>query len=251
MKALIKTPREIESMRSSGRILAEILQTLKFQLQPGITTGQVDEMASVELKKHGAQAAFLGFNGYPASICVSVNSEVVHGIPGDYIIKEGDIVGLDLGVRYEGMITDGAITVPVGEVSADAKLLLSTTEAALAAGIEQVKPGAKTGDISAAIENCLKSANLGVVKDLSGHGVGHEVHEPPEIHNEGKAGKGEVLAEGMTIAIEPMASLGKGDIRVENDGWTIKTADNSLSAQFEHTVLVTESGAEVLTSDKI
>jgi methionyl aminopeptidase len=243
----VKTEIEIQRIRTSGHMLAEVLKFLQPRSQPGITTKELDRLAAEELKKLGGQPAFLGFNGFPAVICISVNNEIVHGIPGSRQLVEGDIVGLDFGVNYEGMITDGAITVPVGEVLAETRRLLDATQQALSAGIKRVRDGARIGDISHAIETRLRQDRLGVVEELCGHGVGHEVHEDPLVLNYGKSGTGMRLKSGMTIAIEPMATLGSHEIILEHDNWTISTADGSLGAQFEHTVLVTPTGFEILT----
>ncbi len=249
----IKTPAEIERIRISGHMLAQVLRTLTPHVQPGVTTGELGEMAAHELKSLGGKSAFLGYRPthrtppFPGVICISVNDEVVHGIPGHRRIAEGDIVGLDFGVNYEGMFTDGAITVPVGTIAPKVQRLLAATREALDEGIFMVRAGAHVGDISHAVEQRLRRDHLGVIEDLSGHGVGHAVHEDPLILNYGRAGSGPVLKAGMTIAIEPMATLGTHEIIVDDDEWTIKTADGSLGAQFEHTVLVTEDGAEVLT----
>lgn len=248
-----KTDVEIENIRESGRILATILQDLKHQTVVGITTKELADIAARELKRYDATAPFLGYGGgrgvppFPDVICISVNDEVVHGIPGARALEEGDMVGLDFGVNYNGMITDGAITVGVGVVSGKAKRLIRATKQALDSGIDQVRAGARIGDISAAVEHRLRADNLGVVEELAGHGVGHTLHEEPWIPNFGQAGTGMRLKAGMTIAIEPMATLGGKDVSWHRDGWTISTTDGSLAAHFEHTVLVTEDGCEVLT----
>ncbi len=247
MTGLVKTPAEIEAMRKGGRILAEVLGYLSGELRPGMTTQKIDSLARQQLEQRGGEAAFLGHEGFPATICVSINDQVVHGIPGGRVIKEGDLVGLDFGVKLDAMIVDGAVTVPVGEVSAEARKLLSSTEDALSLAIAQVRAGAKVGDISAVIEQSLAASGLRPVERLSGHGVGRELHEDPEVANVGQAGTGPKLVAGMTIAIEPMACLGSGKMEIDADGWTVVTADHSLAAQFEHTVLVTESGSEILT----
>lgn len=247
MKDWIKTPAEINSMRRGGRILAEVLEHLRGVVKAGMTTREIADISKLELKKRDAEAAFLDYNGFPSSICVSVNEQVVHGIPGDYVIKDGDIVGLDLGVLYENMITDGAITIPIGPISVPADKLLKNTKLALENAVAKISPGVPIGDVSHAIEKTLKSAGLSIVRDLSGHGVGRAVHEEPEVHNQGTPGSGPQLEAGMTIAVEPMACLGDGHIRILPDKWTIATADGNLAAQFEHTILVTENGAEVLT----
>ncbi len=243
----VKTQTEIERIRVSGRMLADVLRYLTPLTQPGVTTKELDRLAAAELKRLGGEPAFLGFDGFPAVICISVNDEVVHGLPGLRRLVEGDIVGLDFGVNFEGMITDGAVTVAVGEVSLEARRLLQATQEALAAGIRRIRAGARIGDISQAIEGRLRADKLGVIEDLCGHGVGHAVHEDPLILNYGKAGTGMRLKAGMTLAIEPMATLGSHNVVLDADHWTIRTADGSLGAQFEHSVLVTETGVEVLT----
>ncbi len=247
MKTQIKTPEEIMAIRQSGKILAEILNILEKSTVAGITTKELDDIAAIELSKRGAKAAFLNYNGFPANICISVNNEVVHGIPSNSVVMEGDLVGLDFGVLYDGMITDSAITVPVGKVSNNAERLLKYTKSALYAGIDVLRSGVRVGDIGAAIENELKRGNLKVIESLGGHGVGHRVHEEPIILNFGSAGSGEVLLAGMTIALEPIASLSTHSVNLASDGWTYLTVDGSLSSQFEHTILITEEGSEILT----
>lgn len=247
MNITIKTPAEIENMRAGGQVLAQVLKHVSGAVKPGVTPLELSDMAGREVERLGGEAAFWGYNGFPSPICISVNEAVVHGIPGKKPLREGDIVGLDFGVRYQGMITDGAYTLPVGKVSADAKRLLQTTCDALSAGIAAARPGNRVGDISAAVEKVLRRENLGVIEELVGHGVGYDLWEEPQIPNYGQAHTGARLKPGMTIAIEPMASLGSKDIVTEPDGWTVRTADRSLAAQFEHTVLITETGAEPLT----
>jgi methionyl aminopeptidase len=242
-----KTPEEIKNIRHSGQILAEVLQEVAAAVKPGITTAELDKIAHAQTLAKGGQPAFLDYQGFPASICISINDEVVHGIPGKQELEEGDIVGLDFGVVYRGMFTDSAITVPVGEISQEAKRLLVATREALQAGIKQAKAGNRVGDISAAIQKRLEQDKLGIIEDLSGHGVGHAIHEEPNVPNFGSAGTGLMLKAGMTLAIEPMATLGGKDVIIMQDGWTFATEDRSLAAQFEHTVLVTNSGAEILT----
>ena len=250
----VKTEAEISRLRTSGGILAEVLRRLSAALEPGQTTGYLGDMAAKELAALGGTAPFLHYRPdvhstpFPSTICISVNDEIVHGIPGKRVIEAGDLVGLDFGVNFEGMITDGAVTVVAGGASTPAKdRLLAATRQALDMGIAQVIAGARVGDISAAIERRLRRDKLGIVEELSGHGVGHHVHEDPLILNYGRAGKGYKLKAGMSIAIEPMATLGGRDIYVDDDGWTIRTRDGSLAAQFEHSVLVTEDGFEILT----
>jgi methionyl aminopeptidase len=250
----IKTEAEKARLRTSGGILAEVLRRLSAALEPGQTTGYLGDLAAKELAALGGKPAFLGYRPdrestpFPSTICISVNDEIVHGIPGKRIIAAGDLVGLDFGVNFEGMITDGAVTVVAGAEATPAQdRLLKATRQALDAGIAQVRDGARVGDISEAIERRLRRDKLGVIEEMSGHGVGHHVHEDPLILNYGKAGRGPKLKAGMSIAIEPMATLGGKAIYVDDDGWTICTRDGSLAAQFEHTVLVTESGFEVVT----
>lgn len=244
----VKTEREIHSMRVGGRMLATVLDILAKQyLKPGVTTRELSQASLNELTKLGGKPAFLGFEGYTDVICISVNDELVHGIPGDRVIAEGDVVGLDFGVSYEGMVTDGAITVGVGNISPAAQRLLTGTRQALEKGIAQVKAGARVGDISFAIESRLKADGLAVVEDLIGHGVGHSLHEEPGIPNYGRANQGPELLAGMTIAIEPMATLGGKAVKLDEDGWTVRSADGSLAAQFEHSVLVLPEGSEILT----
>ena len=247
MKTRVKTPEEIISIRKSGQILAEILAILADATKAGITTQQIDDLAVKELKARSAKAAFLGYGDFPASICISLNDEIVHGIPSSRVIEEGDLVGLDFGVTIEGMITDSAVTVPVGKISDEAKNLLDYTKRALNAGIAVIKDGVRVGDISHAIGTTLEEGGLKVIETLGGHGVGHQVHEEPYISNFGKKGSGEILHAGMTIALEPIASLGTHDTYLAKDDWTYLTSDKSLSAQFEHTILITKNGSEILT----
>jgi methionyl aminopeptidase len=246
----VKTTTEIAAMRISGQMLAQVLQSLRPHVQVGISTKALADLAAAELQALGGEPAFKGYQGFPDVICISVNDEVVHGIPKvGKIINDGDIVGLDFGVTYKGMITDAAISVIAGQPKTRGQLqLLKDTEAALAAGIAMVKNGVRTGDIGAAIEKSLKHHRYGIVRDLVGHGVGHYVHEDPNIPNAGRANTGPWLVSGMTIAIEPMVTLGTERIYIADDGWTVLTADGSRSAHFEHTVLITDDGAEILTT---
>jgi methionyl aminopeptidase len=249
MQTKVKTKGEIAAMRESGRMLATVLQTLKPKVQPGISTKQLADYAAAELKALGGQASFLGYQGFPDVICISLNDEVVHGIPNpERQVQEGDIVGLDFGVTYKGMITDSAISVIAGKPKTKGhKDLVARTEKALQTGIAAVHDRVRTGDIGSAIESYLKQYPYGIVRDLVGHGVGHEVHEDPNIPNYGQADSGPWLDKGMTIAIEPMVTLGSDQVVIAPDGWTVKTADGKWAAHFEHTVLITETGAEVLT----
>lgn len=245
--ALIKNDKEIDAMRESGRMLATVLDRLQQVIDTGITTAEIDTMARRELQALGGQPAFLHYQGFPGAICISVNDEVVHGIPGRYELAAGDLVSLDFGVIYQGMITDSARTMLLGDSTPAINQLVRVTEQSLYKGIEAVKAGNHVGDIGAAVEAYLRRYDLGVVTDLVGHGVGHHVHEPPEIPNVGIAGQGPTLKTGMTIAIEPMATLGGAEVYMARDGWTVRTQDHSPSAHFEHTVLVTDKGYEVVT----
>jgi methionyl aminopeptidase len=250
MQTKVKTAAEIRAMRDSGRMLATVLQALKPKVVPGISTKQLADMAAAELKPLGGTPSFLGYQGFPDVICISVNDEVVHGIPrANKIIKEGDIVGLDFGVTYKGMITDSAISVIAGKPKTQGHMrLLQRTEEAMRIGINTVHDKVRTGDIGAAIEAYLKQSPYGIVRDLVGHGVGHEVHEDPNVPNYGRKGTGPWLETGMTIAIEPMVTLGTEKVHVADDGWTILTNDHKWSAHFEHTVLITDTGSEILTT---
>ena len=235
-------------MRESGRMLAAVLKLIKRTVVTGMTPKDVSDLAARETARLGGTPSFKGFEGYPDIICISNNNEVQHSIPNERAFKNGDIVNFDYGVTYKGMVTDAGITVCIGGSPDKAgKRLLEGTEKALYAGLDQVKEGVRVGDISAAIEKVLKAYDLGIVRELVGHGVGHELHEPPEIPNYGRAGSGPILRAGMTIAIEPITTLGSHKIFQAHDGWTLLTVDGSRSAQFEHTVLVTKDGCEILT----
>jgi methionyl aminopeptidase len=248
MYTRVKTPKEIENIRESGRILAAILKQIPERAHVGVTGREIADFCAAELKKFGAKAPFLGYGGFPDVICISVNDAVVHGIPNMVPFKDGDVVGFDFGVDYKGMITDSAFSMVIGNSTKTKKRLLKETERAMYAGIEQVKNGVRTGDIGAAIQKVLDTAQMGIVRDLVGHGVGHQVHEDPNIPNTGPGGVGPALKAGMTIAIEPMATLGGHRVVMDSDGWTFRTADGTLAAHFEHTVLITEDGYEILTA---
>jgi methionyl aminopeptidase len=244
----IKSDQEIELMRQSGRMLAVVLELMREKCTAGMTPKDMSRIANEELKGLGGKPAFLGFCGYPDIICISVNDQVQHSIPNDRPFEAGDVVNFDFGVNYKGMITDAGITVCVdGKTTPDTARLLKGTERALNDALQVVKQGCRVGDISATIERTLRKNHLGIVKELVGHGVGYELHEEPEIPNYGKSGRGPVLRAGMTIAIEPITTLGNPAIVQASDGWTLLTVDHSWSAQFEHTVLVTPTGCEVLT----
>lgn len=251
---ILKTSQEIEKLRIGGKRLADIVKQVAAMVHPGVTPIELNKYAEVLIAEKGDQASFLNYKphgvkrAYPASICISVNDEVVHGIPTEssYVLKEGDIVSVDIGLIHEGMFTDHAITVPVGAVSEDARYLITQTHAALEAGIAAIRPGSHVGDIGAAIAARVPK-KLGIVTELSGHGVGHAVHEDPFVPNKARAGEGPLLKPGMVIAIEPMLTLGSPEVVLAKDGYTYRTKDHSLAAHFEHTVLITETGAEVLT----
>ena len=243
-----KTTAEIEVMRRSGYILASVLEKIRREARAGMTPKDISALAATETEKLGGKPAFKGFEGFPDIICISNNNEVQHSIPSGVPFKNGDIVNFDYGVIVDGMVTDAGLTICIGGKpdKAGARLLKGTEEA-LYAGIAMVREGARVGDISAAIEKILRAHDLGIVRELVGHGVGHELHESPEIPNYGRAGTGMVLRAGMTIAIEPITTLGSHKIFQAHDGWTLLTVDGSRSAQFEHTVLVTPRGYEILT----
>ena len=245
----IKSNREIELMRIAGNIVYRTHEYLKPFLKEGITTKELDRLAEDFIRKQGATPSFKGYGGFPGSICTSINNQVVHGIPGNTKLKNGDIISIDIGACYKGFHGDSAWTHPVGEISDDKKYLLEHTEKSLYVGLEQVRAGNRIGDIGAAIEEYATSHNLGVVKELVGHGIGTNVHEDPEVPNYGKYGTGPLLKEGMVIAIEPMLNLGTADVYILDDDWTIETDDGKPSAHFEHTVAVTKDGYQILTGE--
>ena len=243
----IKTQSEISAMRRGGKMLATVLDYLRQETAVGLTPKHMSDLAAQKLKQLGGEPAFRGFQGYPDIICISVNDQVQHSIPTDTPFRTGDVINYDFGVLYGGMVTDGGITVGVEPLSSDAKRLITGTEEALSRALMVVKDGCRVGDVSAVIEDTLRKYKLGIVRELVGHGVGHELHEDPEIPNYGSRGTGPVLRAGMTIAIEPISTLGRHEISGDRNGWTLWTVDGSLSAQFEHTLLVTETGCEILT----
>lgn len=247
----VKTQTEIAAMRESGRMLASVLRLLESRAEPGITTKELAGLAARELRALGGEAPFLGYGGptpFPDVICISINEQVVHGIPGDRLIAEGDIVSMDFGVKYRGMITDSALSLIAGKPRDPRHAeLVEYTEKAMIAGVNILHDGIRTGDIGAAVQVVLNRKRYGIVRDLVGHGVGHELHEEPNIPNYGRPGAGPELHAGMTVAIEPMATLGGDAVYIDRDGWTILTRDGSWAAHFEHTVLITEDGAEILT----
>lgn len=245
----IKSDREIELLEKAGHIVYLTHQYLKPYIKEGITTKELDTLAEEFILSKGATPSFKGYNGFPGSICTSINNQVVHGIPGKTKLKKGDVISIDIGACYKGYHGDSAWSYPVGDISDKKKYLLEHTEKSLYEGLEQVKPGNRIGDISHAIEAYAYKHNLGVVKELVGHGVGSKLHEEPDVPNYGKAGTGPLLKEGMVIAIEPMLNLGGPDIYILEDGWTIETDDYSPSAHFEHTVVVTKDGYKILTGE--
>jgi methionyl aminopeptidase len=245
-----KSRAELEAMREGGRITAACLRMLAGSVRPGVTTRELDSLADDFIHDHGGRPEFKGYQGFPGSICASPNAMIVHGIPGPYRLKEGDIISLDVGVRYEGFVTDSAVTVPVGDVPRETTRLLETTRRCLEAAVEQTRAGNHLGDIGHAIQELAESRGYGVVRDLVSHGVGRKMHEDPQIPNYGRPGTGPRLLPGMTFAVEPMITLGSYDISLsEHDGWSIYTADGSLAAHFEHTIAVTENGPWVLTDN--
>ena len=245
----IKSDREIELLEKAGHIVYLTHQYLKPYIKEGITTKELDTLAEKFILSQGATPSFKGYNGFPGSICTSINNQVVHGIPGKTKLKKGDIISIDIGACYKGYHGDSAWSYPVGEINNDKKYLLDHTEKSLYEGLKQVKPGNRIGDIGHAIEEYANKYHLGVVLELVGHGVGSNLHEEPDVPNYGRAGTGPILKEGMVIAIEPMLNLGSPNIYMLEDGWTIETDDYSPSAHFEHTVVVTKDGYKILTGE--
>lgn len=245
--ALIKGKTDVEKLRVAGKILRAVLVAASERAVPGATLLSIDAAAYEQILAAKAEPAFLGFEGFPNTLCLSVNDQVVHGIPSDRVLEEGDILGIDAGLWYQGVCVDSAVTVPVGTVSPEAAALLRDTQAALKAGIKAIKPFRRVGAISSAIQESAERNGRGIVRSLTGHGVGHHLHEDPEVPNIGHPGDGIALRPGMVLAIEPMLTSGNGEVYTEVDGWTVTTVDHSLAAQFEHTVLVTNNGVEILT----
>jgi methionyl aminopeptidase len=245
-----KSAAEIERMRAACQAAAEILRVTAAMVEPGRTTKELDEAAGELIGRYGGKSPFLGYRGYPGNICVSVNEEVVHGIPGKRKVQYGDIVSLDIGIILDGYVGDNATTVAVGVVRPRTQELLRVTQLALQAGIAQARPGRRVGDISHAVQSVVESQGFSVVREFVGHGVGRKMHEEPQIPNYGRAGDGPKLKPGMTLAIEPMINAGVSEVRMLSDGWTVVTADGAPSAHFEHTVLVTDGEPEILTWQK-
>ncbi len=246
--SLIKSPEEIQIMAEGGKILGTVLKELEKMVRPGITLLELDAAAEAMIIKHGAKPAFKGYKKFPYSLCTSVNEDIVHGLPTKYVLKEGDMVTLDLGVLHKGYNTDSAITVAVGEISFEAKRLMKVTEKALRLGIKKARDGVTTGDIGNTIQRFVEDQGFGVVRDLYGHGIGKSVHEEPYVPNYGKRATGTVLKEGMVICIEPMVTAGTYEMKRSKDGYGFATRDGSLSAHFEHTIVITKDGCRVLTS---
>jgi methionyl aminopeptidase len=242
-----KSPAELEKMRAANQLVARILEELAAMVAPGVSTADLDAAAESRVRAAGAEPAFKGYRGYPATLCASVNEQVVHGIPGSKALVAGDIVSLDMGVKLNGYYGDSAITVPVGPVGDDVKALLRVTQEALDRGIGQVKVGGRISDIGHAIQAHVEAHGFSVVREFVGHGIGASLHEEPQIANYGEPGRGPRMVEGMTLAIEPMVNMGKPSVKVLADGWTAVTKDGSLSAHFEHTVAVTKDGPLVMT----
>ncbi len=244
---VLKTPEEIEIMRESNAIVAEILEELRSLVRPGISTRELDQHAEKAAKARGGVPAFKGYGGFPYALCASINNEVVHGFPSDRELVEGDIASLDFGVNYRGYFGDAAITVAVGQISENAAKLMRVTKEALLKGIENARSGKRLGDISHAVQDYVERAGYSVVRDYVGHGIGRNLHEDPAVPNYGSPGRGVLLKPGMVLAIEPMINEGAYEVKVKSDGWTVITADGKLSAHFEHTVAITDNGPDVLS----
>ena len=247
MPIILKSRDEISIMREAGRIVAETLQLLVDRLRPGLVEKELDEIVRREFRKRGVVPTFLGYQGYPATVCVSINDEIVHGIPGNREFMDGDIVSIDLGCTYKGFVADAAVSVGVGQVSADAQRLIDVTREALWRGIAAARAGGRLGEIGAAIQTFVEGEGFSVVREYVGHGVGRQMHEDPQVPNYGNPESGPVLRPGMVLAIEPMVNVGDWRTKRDSDNWTVRTLDGSLSAHFEHTIAVTGGEAEVLT----
>jgi len=243
----IKSPSQLQIMREAGRIVKEVLNLLRDSVHPGVTTLELDELARVAFARLGARAAFKGYRGYPANICTSVNDEVVHGIPSQRRLRAGDIIGIDVGSIVDGYYSDAAITVAVGQIRAEVRSLMEVTEESLMKGIQKARAGHRLSDISNAVQMKVEAHGYSVVREFVGHGIGAQLHEPPQIPNYGAAGYGPILKAGMVLAIEPMVNLGRPEVKLLPDQWTAVTQDGSWSAHFEHTVAVTEGEPEILT----
>jgi methionyl aminopeptidase len=242
----IRSFEELVKLEEASRVVLETLDAVEKAVAPGVTTEELDRIAEAEIRRHGARPAFVGYRGYPKTLCTSINDEVVHGIPGTRSLKEGDIVGVDCGAIVDGYYGDAARTMPVGRITSERARLLETTRRALEAGIAAARPGNRVSDIGAAVESLALASGYGVVRDFVGHGVGTALHEEPQIPNYGPGGRGGVLKSGMVIAIEPMFNLGRAEVMVDRDGWTVRTRDGSASAHFEFTVTIEPEGAVIL-----
>jgi len=247
----LKSAREIAMMRNAGRIVDEVLSEMGNAISAGITTAMLDKIAEKTIRRHGAEPAFLGYHNFPASICTSVNNEVVHGIPGLRRLKEGDIISIDVGVRLKGYYGDAAVTFAVGKISPEARKLIDVTKQSLQKAIEAMQPGNKLSDISHAVQDYVEENTFSVVRNYVGHGIGEEMHEEPQVPNFGRPGRGPLLQPGIVLAIEPMVNAGTWEVEVLQDQWTVVTSDGSLSAHFEHTVALGDNGPEVLTSSNL
>jgi methionyl aminopeptidase len=243
----MKSAREIEAMRRSGKITSQVLGDLMRAVKPGMTTGDLDAMAEKGIRELGGIPTFMGYHGYPSSICASVNDEVVHGMPGKRVLEDGDLLSIDIGTTFEGYVSDSAVTVAVGTISPAAQRLLDVTQECLMAGIAQMHKGNRLGDIGAAVQKHAESHGYGVVRELVGHGIGTKMHEEPQVPNYGSQGSGMELRPGLVLAIEPMITEGKYAVETLKDGWTVVTADGKLAAHFEHTIAITEDGPKILT----
>jgi methionyl aminopeptidase len=242
-----KSPEQVEKMAASGQILVRCLKIVAAKARPGVTTKDLDDAAEKFIRSQGAEPAFKGYRGFPASICTSPNSMVVHGIPGPYELKRGDVLSIDVGVIKDGWVADAAVTLPIGTVDPGARRLLDVTKAALFAGTDQMRPGNHLGDVSAAIQRAVELEGLSVIRTLVGHGIGREMHEDPQVPNFGEAGRGPLLEEGTVLAIEPMVNAGGSLVRMGEDGWAVYSQDGSLAAHFEFTVAVTDNSPRILT----
>jgi methionyl aminopeptidase len=242
-----KTPAQVEKMAAAGRILVRCLRMVSARARAGVTTAELDAVAEKFIRSQGAEPAFKGYRGFPGSICTSPNSMVVHGIPGAYELKRGDLLSIDIGVIKDGWVADAAITIPIGPVGPEARKLLDVTRAALFAGAEQMQPGNNLGDVSSAIQRAVEIEGLSIIRTLVGHGIGREMHEDPQVPNYGESGRGPVLEEGTVLAIEPMVNAGGALVRMGDDGWAVYSQDGSLAAHFEFTVAVTADGPRILT----
>jgi len=242
-----KTPEEVEKMAASGAILVRCLKMLASKARPGVTTGELDAAAEKFIRSQGAEPAFKGYRGFPGSICASPNTMVVHGIPGEYELKRGDVISIDVGVIKDGWVSDAAMTLPIGPVSPEAEKLLEVTKGSLFAGVEQMRPGNHLGDVSSAIQRAVEKEGLSIIRTLVGHGIGRDMHEEPQVPNFGEPGKGPELEAGMVLAIEPMVNVGGPLVRMGEDGWSVYSEDDSLAAHFEFTVAVTPEGPRILT----